>query len=549
MRLHQARSKAIFFVLMVSAIASGCAHVRKDGVKGLTDSSKASDRVALREQQVLVPIQPGEPVSVVGVQLKNTQFDIPVVLNSRVEHWVNYFTGKGRPHFEKYLERSQLFIPYIQPILKSNGMPEDLVYLAMIESGFNNHAKSHAKAVGPWQFISATGKRYGLMVNWWVDERRDTRKSTLAAVGYLKDLYDMFRSWELAASAYNAGEAKIARAIRRYGTKDFWQISKNKFLRAETRDYYPKIIAAAIVSKNAEQFGFNITPVRHEGEAVSGEGEWVKVVREENTQPPAQPQTVAEVLESDKLSDQFEEGPTADGLVPSALIPAEGSETAGTNSSSNSGGSAAVVSSLAKTVATPHVNKSGQVSGEQIVDFELQGPADLLMVARAAGLSFQTVKSLNPELLRWCTPPNVSGYLVHMPSSARERFLATYNSSSYTRRVDFMTHSVKSGDTMSTIARRYGIKVDPLVDLNGLSSKTRLQKGMKVILPLPNDRSRAVASLEIKDPPEKRRFHRRKKKGADALRSEWLNPVETDRFRVPSSVRRLARAKQRSFTQ
>ena len=105
-------------------------------------------------------------------------------------------------------------------------MPEDLVYLAMIESGFNNLARSQAKAVGPWQFISATGKRYGLMVNWWVDERRDIRKSTLAAVEYLRDLYYIFHSWEFAAAAYNAGESKIARGVRRFGSKDFWVLSK-----------------------------------------------------------------------------------------------------------------------------------------------------------------------------------------------------------------------------------------------------------------------------------------------------------------------------------
>ena len=150
----------------------------------------------------------------------------------------------------------------------------------MIESGFNNFARSHAKAVGPWQFISATGKRYGLMVNWWVDERRDIRKSTLAAVGYLRDLYNMYGSWELAAASYNAGEGKIARAIQRYGTKDFWAIAKQRFLRPETRDYVPKIIAAAILAKNRAQFGFPVSDKKPgAGEAVAGDGEVVKVVK------------------------------------------------------------------------------------------------------------------------------------------------------------------------------------------------------------------------------------------------------------------------------
>src|SRR5690606_7487674 len=114
------------------------------------------------------------------------------------------------------------------------------------------------RAVGPWQFIESTGKRYGLDVNWWVDERKDIEKSTLAAAQYLKELYGYFGSWELAAAAYNAGETKIRKAIRRYRTKDFWIISKQRFLRPETRNYVPKLMAAAILAKNYQQFGFSI---------------------------------------------------------------------------------------------------------------------------------------------------------------------------------------------------------------------------------------------------------------------------------------------------
>src|SRR6185312_16604371 len=116
--------------------------------------------------------------------------------------------------------------------------------------------------------------------NWWVDERRDIRKSTLAAVEYLRDLYTIFQSWELAAAAYNAGEAKIARAVRRYGSKDFWVISRQRFLSPETRDYVPKIIAAAIISKNRGLFGFQEQQVKPGAdEAVAGDGELVKVIK------------------------------------------------------------------------------------------------------------------------------------------------------------------------------------------------------------------------------------------------------------------------------
>ena len=109
--------------------------------------------------------------------------------------------------------------------------------------------------MGPWQFIYLTGKRYGLKVNWWVDERRDPEKSTIAAAKYLKDLYDMFECWYLAAAGYNAGEAKIARAMKRYRTEDFWELARTPYLKKETRDYVPQIIAAAVIAKDPEQYG------------------------------------------------------------------------------------------------------------------------------------------------------------------------------------------------------------------------------------------------------------------------------------------------------
>jgi hypothetical protein len=462
----------------------------------------------------------GEMV-VLGVKLQNTEFDYPVTLNSRVEFWVNYFTGRGRPHFEKYLERSEFFIPYIRPILKQAGLPEDLVYLAMIESGFNNHAKSHAKAVGPWQFISATGKRYGLMVNWWVDERRDTRKSTLAAIEYLRELYSMFQSWELAAAAYNAGESKIARGIRRYGTRDFWALTRHRFLRQETRDYVPKIIAAAIVSKNRTQFGFQASRGEgHDGEAQAGDGEWVKLeppqpgldeqqssaegeltrlAREEGGSPEADPR---ESLKKILAEDAWDDSEAAGAPMPPVQAMAQASEEPQT----------------ARPIPTPHVSKSGEVRGEELAEFELQSPADLLKVARAAGLSYQTVKSLNPEVLRWCTPPSVRTYRIKLPVSSKERFLTTYNHPAFPRKVQFLSYRVRRGETLNQVARRFGIKSDPMADLNRISPRAGLREGARVLLPMPDDRSRSLASLEVKDAPERRKHRRYRKSGSKYYR-------------------------------
>jgi membrane-bound lytic murein transglycosylase D len=128
--------------------------------------------------------------------------------------------------------------------------------LALIESGFSPYAYSRAEASGPWQFIYLTEKRYGLVSNWWIDERRDPEKSTLAAAKYLKDLYDMFECWYLAAAGYNAGERKIATAMKRYRTEDFWEVTKYRYLKRETKDYVPQMIAAALIAKNPEKYGF-----------------------------------------------------------------------------------------------------------------------------------------------------------------------------------------------------------------------------------------------------------------------------------------------------
>jgi membrane-bound lytic murein transglycosylase D len=183
-------------------------------------------------------------------------FDIPIVVNSRVEGFILYFQTVIRERFSTWLAQSSKYAPLMRSVLQENGLPEDLVYLSLIESGFNPYAYSRSKAVGLWQFIAPTGKRYGLKVNAWVDERRDPEKSTLAAALYLKDLYDMFECWYLAAAGYNAGEGKIARGMKRYRTEDFWELTKYRYLKRETKDYVPQMIAAALIAKNPEGYGF-----------------------------------------------------------------------------------------------------------------------------------------------------------------------------------------------------------------------------------------------------------------------------------------------------
>jgi len=183
--------------------------------------------------------------------------DIPLTFNSKVEYFTRYFQNSGRSSFAKWLSRSERYIPMMRTVLRNEGLPEDLVYLAMIESGFAPHAFSVASAVGPWQFMSATGKRYDLRIDPWIDERRDPLKSTVAAALYLKELYAMFnKDWYLAAAGYNAGENKILRAINMYNSRDFWELTKGEYLKPETKDYVPKLLAAAIIAKEPAKYGF-----------------------------------------------------------------------------------------------------------------------------------------------------------------------------------------------------------------------------------------------------------------------------------------------------
>jgi len=316
------------------------------------------------------------------------EFDIPIVINVKVEQFVQYFQTRGRKVFSIWLARSERYIPFMRSLLKESGLPEDLVYMALIESGFNPYAYSRAKASGPWQFIYLTGKRYGLISNWWIDERRDPEKSTLAAARYLKDLYDMFECWYLAAAGYNAGERKIATAMKRYRTEDFWELTKHRYLKRETKDYVPQMIAAALIAKDPEKYGF---------------------VGIEYQEP----------LRYEK-------------------------------------------------VKVPEVT-------------------DLRLVAQACEVNLDEIKELNPELSRWCTPPNFPDYMIKIPFGKKELFSKNFQTLYSGERFQFKTHLVKKGDTFATIAKLYRVDIEPILEMNRLNKKSRLSAGMNLLIPLPKD--------------------------------------------------------------
>jgi membrane-bound lytic murein transglycosylase D len=390
---------------------------------------------------------------------------IPLVLNDAVKHYIHYFTTTKKDLFKRWLTRKKRYAPLIKEVLREHGLPEDLVYLAMIESGFNLHAYSPMKAAGPWQFIPETGRRYGLALNHWVDERRDIRKSTVAAARYLQELFDQFDCWYLAAAGYNAGENRIDRLIKRYDTKDFWQLRAYNTLPRETREYVPQLIAAAIVAKDPEKYGLgeieNVPTFEFVKETVPG-GVPLK--------------TVAKAASSDvssirTLNPEIRRGITPPGKDYGIKLPAETDPVT-------------FQSSL-----TSALNEERRVVG---VIRHLTGRRDnVRKITKRYGVSKADLVLVNgsPLLLK-------RGRLVYIP-----RFDKAEREEEYTeaKKADFrntiahstlqskaqprraVTHVVKRGETLSVIAAQYGLDVGTLKRINHLKTN-RINRGKRLTL-------------------------------------------------------------------
>jgi membrane-bound lytic murein transglycosylase D len=206
--------------------------------------------------QVTFPVDQGIKAKA-EADLKTTQSDLPLMINDYVAGYINYFSNAGRGVFERSVIRSGRYREMIQRIFKQEGVPQDLIYLAQAESGFHPLALSRARARGMWQFMASRGVGYGLRRSWWVDDRQDPEKSTLAAAKHLKDLYNQFGDWYLAMAAYNSGPGNVQQAVRRTGYADFWELYRRDVLPKETKNYVPIILAMTIMSKNPAQYGLD----------------------------------------------------------------------------------------------------------------------------------------------------------------------------------------------------------------------------------------------------------------------------------------------------
>jgi membrane-bound lytic murein transglycosylase D len=329
--------------------------------------------------------------------------EVPLHINEYSLRAIAFFLGKGRSHMENWIYRSGKYFPLMSRIFAEEGLPQELMYLSMPESGLNPVARSWAKAVGLWQFMSYTGALYGLRSNYWYDERRDFEKATRAAAKHMKDLYNDFNDWHLVFVAYNAGPGWVKKAIRRTGSTDFWEMRHR--LPRETRNYVPQYIAVTLIAMRPEAFGF------------SG------------------------IQKADSLSFEYV---TVDDCV--AL--------------------------------------------------------DLL--AECADTDVETLRELNPELIQWCTPPNYKGYRLRIPIGKSELFAERYAQIPDDKKFDFATHSVRRGETISTIAKKYGVGTSILFDVNKISRKTKLKVGSTLVIPIQSKSVAAVVEAQRKKEIEDR---------------------------------------------
>jgi membrane-bound lytic murein transglycosylase D len=216
------------------------------GTRDIAVAAPAAPEPVRTDTLTLSVLDPDEPTG-------TCEAPVETVTNDRVQKWLDYFTGKGRKDMQRWLSRFPRYRPMIDRILKEEGLPPELFYLAVIESGLNPNAYSRAHAAGMWQFISSRARLHGLRVDWWVDERRDPEKATRAACEYLKELYERFGSWELALAGYNSGEGRVERAQRkRPGCPDYWCLD----LPRETENFVPKFMSAVMIGSDPEAFGF-----------------------------------------------------------------------------------------------------------------------------------------------------------------------------------------------------------------------------------------------------------------------------------------------------
>jgi membrane-bound lytic murein transglycosylase D len=388
-------------------------------------------------------------------------WDLPVTRNERVDVWIDFLKGDNAEKTELWLERQGKYAPMIRAELRRRGMPEDLLYLALIESGFSPKAYSKAAASGLWQFIAETGRRYGLEVSPEVDERRDPIRSTSAALEYLQELYNRFGSWYLAAAAYNTGENRVDRILReraggaRGDDALFWKIAP--YLPRETRDYVPLMLAAGHIAKEPEKFGFDSLEYQS---ALDFETVWVPGSTELSLVAEA---TGVETSAVADLNPHLTKGRTPTNRAYAVRIPRHGTVAFEARFP------ALYRESRLARAAEPE--KPAAKAAAVRATHRVRKGETLTHIAKRYGISVSTLRAANgnvsPRLLR-------AGQTLRVPGAA-----AATKKVASTTEARARQHTVRRGESLSVIARRYHTTVSKIRSSNNLRS-SRIYAGQRL---------------------------------------------------------------------
>ncbi|MGE4297444.1 MAG: LysM peptidoglycan-binding domain-containing protein [Desulfovibrionaceae bacterium] len=377
--------------------------------------------------------------------------------NEDIQLYFKYFTHKKRDTFAAWLTRSERYLPFVKKVFRDKGLPEELAYLPFVESGYNAKAYSRAGAAGCWQFMSFTGRKYGLNKSWWIDERRDPFKATYAAAAYLSDLYKMFDDWYLALAAYNAGEGKIKRAIDGTGAEDFFELAEKNHslkrrarLKLETRHYVPKFLAVLKILRNLESLGFD--PI---DETAAPEFATVTVKGGTDLLALAQACDMEwnDFYQDNRAFARYVSPPDYEATV---YLPADKLEQA--------------TAFLKKPTATPY-------AGYRM--YRVRSGDSWYRISGRYGVPVAILKTVNKTRSNTLS----IGQQVMIPRAGQS--MAVDSPAEKTRKIAQKrgNYTVHSGDTLSEIAQRYGVSTSTLMRANGLSSPRRLRSGQTLYIP------------------------------------------------------------------
>lgn len=436
-------------------------------------------------------------------------FQLDVRETKEMQQYFKYYTNRHRKAFARWLKRSEPYLPFIKQVFSEEGLPHELIFLPFAESGFNSLAYSHAGAAGMWQFIPGTGRRYGLDVNWWIDERRDPYKASRAAASYLNKLYDDFGDWYLALAAYNAGEGRVASALRKSGYDNYFDLTRSRhYLRRETRLYVPKLMAILKIVKNLEDLDFEPLDWNREadlaelqveggtdllGLSTSMDMSWQRF-RELNpafrrqVSPPRQKCTVYVPQEKLGTAKAFLDDPDSTPYsgysryrvrngdswwkisrlfnVPISVLKQINSK----NSNMLRPGDSLMVPHSASSARSGAVAKK---SARKRANYTIQKGDTLSGLAREFDVGLQTLYRANgisnPRSIR-------PGDRIYIPDLGRDRAQASSTQAQEVYR-QVVQYKVRNGDTLWDIAKRFGVRTKDLQEWNGLSGNRSIYPG------------------------------------------------------------------------